>query len=68
MTCRLRWENCCCEDGCKRPARYGSLCSACIRAAPPARRAVEMMDLDDGPLLVDGRGVAWLDAVFARKL
>jgi hypothetical protein len=44
MSSKMRWEQCCSEDGCTMPARYGELCSRCIFAVSPARRAVEMMD------------------------
>jgi hypothetical protein len=30
-----------------KPARYGSLCASCFRAASPARRAVELLDGSD---------------------
>lgn len=46
MSCQLRWDQCCSEDGCNAPARYGDLCTRCLMAATPARRAVEMMAND----------------------
>jgi hypothetical protein len=42
MSVWMRWEQCCEEEGCKRPAHHGALCTPCFMAAPPARRAVEL--------------------------
>jgi hypothetical protein len=45
MSIRLRYEQCCETEGCKRPIRHGDLCSACYRGATPAVRAVcDLMD------------------------
>jgi membrane-bound lytic murein transglycosylase B len=43
MTVNMRWEQCCESTGCTKPARHGSLCAACLMAATPARRAVELL-------------------------
>jgi hypothetical protein len=43
MSCRLRYEQCCDEPACTKPARYGSLCPAHFQGATPARRAVELL-------------------------
>jgi hypothetical protein len=43
---RIRREQGCDADGCERPARFGSLCAACLMAAGPARRAVELLAHD----------------------
>ncbi|HZA18965.1 MAG TPA: hypothetical protein VE645_19145 [Pseudonocardiaceae bacterium] len=42
MSCKVRQDQCCDAPGCRRPARYGALCTACFFAATPARRAAEL--------------------------
>lgn len=39
MSCHLRYEQCCIEDDCIRPARHAGLCSRHYLAASPAVRA-----------------------------
>jgi hypothetical protein len=69
----MRWEQCCETEGCSRPAQHGALCSACFRAATPARRAVELLAAEpapaepalDGDDYVSAAGVTWLREVWA---
>jgi hypothetical protein len=70
MSVELRWEQCCESQGCTKPARHGTLCAACFRAATPARRAVELLagqrptdDRGDGR--VSDAGAAWLAELWA---
>lgn len=50
MSCELRYDQCCIEDGCLRPARHGGLCVQCYMAADPAVRAcADLLDRIDAP-------------------
>ena len=63
----MRWEQCCESEGCTKPARYGVLCAACLMAATPARRAVELLadEANAEPDYVSATGVAWLRRLWA---
>jgi hypothetical protein len=74
MTVQLRWEQCCQSPGCMRPARFGSLCTACLLSASPARRAAELLADARGPALapppaahgvVNAAGAPWLSELWA---
>ncbi len=69
MSCRLRVENMCESNGCKKPAHFGSLCAACFQCASPARRAVELLAdrcaAAAEPEYVNDQGVAWLAQLWA---
>ncbi len=43
MSIRLRRDQCCCVEGCLRPARDFGYCSACWRGLTAARRSVERL-------------------------
>ena len=71
MTVQLRWEQCCQSPGCMRPARFGTLCTACLLSASPERRAVELHRDAPGPPalaaedVVNPAGAAWLSELWA---
>jgi hypothetical protein len=60
----LRWEQCCGEPGCKRPARYGDLCTTHFQAATPARRATELLIEANPQAAMD----AWTCAAYAELM
>ena len=50
MSCELRYDQCCIEDGCLRPARHGGLCVQCYMAADAAvRSCADLLDRIDAP-------------------
>jgi hypothetical protein len=73
MSAKLRWEQCCESEGCKKPAHHGALCAACFLAATPARRATELLaagrPADElrgaGDCYVSREGAAWLEGLWA---
>jgi hypothetical protein len=71
VSVQLRWDQCCESTGCKRPARFGVLCTACFLESPPARRAVESAAPTAGGRepraddVVDPEGAAWLRELWA---
>jgi hypothetical protein len=68
MSVTMRWDQCCETEGCTKPAHNGALCSACFRAATPARRAVELLAAAAAPPgeeVVDAAGAIWLREVWA---
>jgi hypothetical protein len=72
MSVKLRWEQCCESANCTKPARHGALCAACLRAATPARRAVELLAGTPAPSPIPVRdarvtdeGAAWLARLWA---
>jgi hypothetical protein len=71
MSVNLRWEQCCTSEGCKKPARHGSLCASCFLAATPARRSAELLGTQRAPDatapddLVSDDGALWLQELWA---
>jgi len=74
VSVQLRWDQCCETHGCKKPARFGVLCTACFLAATPARRAAELHACSPAPIdaaapaadrVVDDAGAAWLSELWA---
>jgi hypothetical protein len=71
MSVQMRWEQCCSTPGCTKPAHHGSLCAACFLAAPPSRRAVELIggqpETAAEPLdgYVSEDGITWLEQLWA---